>query len=57
MRSFFAQETTEIPAFYKDRIRRELGPLWKWLPEGAIEHDPNAYSKIRKEAETAAAVG
>ena len=43
LRRFFEQETTEIPQFYVNRIRQGLGPLWKWLPEGAIAHDPNAY--------------
>jgi hypothetical protein len=41
MRRFFDQETTEIPAFYVDRIRRDLGPFWDWLPAGALSHDPN----------------
>lgn len=44
-RRYFDQETTELPAFYVDQIRRDLGPLWDWLPAGAIDHDPNAYRK------------
>jgi len=43
MRRFFEGETEVVPAFYVDRIRRDLGPLWSYLPEGAIEHDPLAY--------------
>jgi hypothetical protein len=42
-RDYFEQETTELPQFYKDFIKDELGPLWNWLPEGAMYHDPNAY--------------
>jgi hypothetical protein len=42
MRRFFEQETAEIPVFYVDRIRRDLGPFWDWLPAGALSHDPNA---------------
>jgi hypothetical protein len=42
-RSFFEQETTEIPQFYVNKIRSDLGEFWDWLPEGAIRHDPNAY--------------
>lgn len=42
-RRFFEQETNEIPAFFVERIRRDLGEFWDWLPEGAITHDPNAY--------------
>jgi hypothetical protein len=26
-------------------VRRDLGTLWEWLPEGALYHDPNAYSR------------
>ncbi|MGH7703981.1 MAG: B12-binding domain-containing radical SAM protein [Gemmatimonadales bacterium] len=43
VRRFFEGETTEIPAFYRDRIRRDLGPLWDALPAGALNHDQNAY--------------
>jgi B12 binding domain len=42
-RKYFEQETTELPQFYKDIIKKELGPLWDWLPQGAIFHNQNAY--------------
>ena len=42
-RRFFEQETSELPQFYVDRVRKELGLLSEWLPEGALSHDPNAY--------------
>lgn len=44
-RPFFEQETTELPEFYINKIRSDLGPFWDWLPEGALYHDPNAYLK------------
>ncbi len=45
-RDFFEKETTKIPDFFKELVKRDLGPvLWSWLPEGALEHDPNAYLK------------
>ena len=44
-RRYFEQETTRLPQFYVDLARRDMGPLWEWLPEGAMEHDPNAYLK------------
>ncbi len=50
VRRYFNQETSELPAFYSDRVREDLGPLWKWLPAGALDHDPNAYLKSEKEA-------
>ena len=44
-RAYFEQETNELPRFYSEIIKNELGPLWHWLPEGAIKHDQNAYLK------------
>jgi len=44
-RDYFEQETTELPQFYKDIIKNEMGSLWNWLPEGAMFHDQNAYLK------------
>ena len=44
-RRFFDQETVVIPRYYVDQVRNDLGPLWKWLPRGAMIHDPNAYLK------------
>jgi len=31
-RPYFEQESTELPRFYVDLVRKDLGPLWKWLP-------------------------
>lgn len=50
LRSYFEQETTELPQFYIDRMRKELGAMWQWLPEGALHHDPNAYLNSQKAA-------
>jgi hypothetical protein len=43
LQRYFEQETTELPDFYAGQIRRDLGPLWEWLPPGAMSHDSNAY--------------
>ncbi|MFQ5583301.1 MAG: hypothetical protein ACE5GL_02560, partial [Calditrichia bacterium] len=48
-RAYFEQETAELPQFYIERIRNDLGNLWEWLPEGAIYHDPYAYLKSEQE--------
>jgi len=45
VRRFLDGETTTIPHFYLDRIRRDLGPLWDALPAGGLYHDQNAYLK------------
>jgi hypothetical protein len=42
LRRYFEQETTDLPAFYRERVKRDLGPLWEWLPEAALEHDTDA---------------
>jgi hypothetical protein len=44
-RQFFEQETTDIPQYYVDQVKDDLGPFWEWLPRGALVHDPNAYLK------------
>ncbi len=50
LRSFFEGETDALPAFYTDRVRKDLGPWWDALPEGALRHDPNAYLKAHEAA-------
>jgi len=46
-RAYFEGETDRLPDFFRQRVKRDLGPLWEFLPEGALEHDPHAY--LRKE--------
>jgi hypothetical protein len=43
VKAYLEGETTALPAFYLDRIRHELGPMFEHLPPGALSHDPNAY--------------
>ncbi|MCU7552667.1 radical SAM protein [Chitinophagaceae bacterium LB-8] len=42
-RKYFEGETTLLPAFYRNIIQKDLGLWWQWLPQGALEHNPNAY--------------
>jgi len=44
-RNYFERETTELPDFYTDQVKKDLGPLHDWLPAGALQHDENAYLK------------
>jgi len=39
-----------LPPFYYERIRRELGPLYEYLPDGALYHDQNAYLESTSQA-------
>jgi hypothetical protein len=40
---FWSGKSARIPEYYLEWIRRDLGPLWAWLPDGALYHDPKAY--------------
>ena len=42
-RDFFEGESQELPNFYKEIVKKDLGSLYKWFPEEAIHHNPNAY--------------
>jgi hypothetical protein len=44
-RRYFEGDTSDLPEFFVHRIRSDLGPLWDWLPGGALHHDSNAYLK------------
>jgi hypothetical protein len=43
LRAFFEGETDVLPEFYAERVRRDLGQFYAYLPEGALMHDPDAY--------------
>ncbi len=43
VQAYFAGETKELPPFYMQRVQRDLGALWNFLPPGALYHDENAY--------------
>jgi hypothetical protein len=43
VRAFFEGETRVVPAFYRERVRNDLGAWWQFLPEDALDHDPQAY--------------
>lgn len=46
-RRYLEQESTELPAFYTDRMKRDLGYLWDWLPKDSVLHDAHAYLKTQ----------
>ncbi len=54
VRRFINGESTVLPKFYENRIRRSLGPLWDALPEGALMHDQNAYLNSQDRSSTVA---
>ena len=42
-RKYFEGESLQLPEFYKNIIKKDLGTWFQWLPQGAMEHNPNAY--------------
>ncbi len=49
-RDFFEKESDQLPQYYIDVIRKDLGVFWEWLPKESIHHDPNAYlKKVRRQ--------
>lgn len=44
-RAYFEGETNQLPRRYKSIIEKDLGIWMDWLPEGALDHDQNAYLK------------
>lgn len=42
-RAFFDGESTELPEYYANKVKSDLGFLWDWLPESALHHEPNAW--------------
>jgi len=51
-RDYFEGETTELPSFYLNIMKRDLGPFWDWLPKGALYHDTHAYLKSEQQKVT-----
>jgi hypothetical protein len=47
---YFEQESDELPEFYSDLVRRDLGTLWGCLPAGGLNHDPCSYLKSERSA-------
>ena len=45
-RKYFEGETQQLPAFYYNIIKADLGVWWQWLPATALSH--NAYAYLQK---------
>ena len=42
-RQYFEGESQQLPSFFMDIIKKDLGSWYSWLPDGAIHHNSNAY--------------
>jgi hypothetical protein len=48
-RNYFEGESQQLPEFYTNIIKKDLGIWWQWLPKTALVHNANAYfDKTRK---------
>jgi len=42
--SFVKKETSRVPAFMIENVKKDLGPLWQWLPDKSLSYDINILS-------------
>jgi hypothetical protein len=47
---YFEQQSDELPEFYADLVRRDLGTLSGYLPAAGLNHDPYSYLKSERSA-------
>ena len=40
-RSFMNKEADQIPAFMIEQVKKDLGPLWEWLPDKTLSQSSN----------------
>jgi hypothetical protein len=40
-RSFMNKETNYVPAFMIEKVKKDLGPMWNWLPDKTLSQKPN----------------
>jgi hypothetical protein len=48
-RSFMNRETDQIPAFMIEQVKKDLGPMWEWLPDKSLSQKPIAKSEYALE--------
>ena len=56
MRRYLQQDSTELPQFYIDKMRSDLGPFWQHLPPEAVHHDAYAFLNKSLQAPSDAAL-
>jgi hypothetical protein len=45
MLPYLEGRSRELPSFYIDKLKADLGPYWAMLPPAAVYHDPYAFMK------------
>lgn len=49
-RAYFEGRTQVLPRLLRDKIEKGLGGMWPLLPDGALEHNQNAYLDSARDA-------
>ena len=44
--AFINGETTQIPVFMTEKIKKDLGEWWYWLPNKSFRYEPNIISNV-----------
>jgi len=42
--AFLNRETNQVPQFIREKVKKDLGPLWYWLPDKTLSYNPNVLS-------------
>jgi len=42
--SFVKKETNRVPAFLIEKVKKDLGEMWQWLPNKSLSYNPNVIS-------------
>jgi hypothetical protein len=42
-RSFMEKKTDQIPGFMIEQVKKDLGPMWEWLPDKTLSYAPNRF--------------
>jgi hypothetical protein len=44
------RKTNQAPAFMVEQVRRDLGPLWQWLPDKSLSYDVDVLTRSESAA-------
>ena len=43
--AFLNKERLQVPQFMREKVKKDLGPLWYWLPDKSLSYNTNVLSK------------
>ncbi|MBS3770955.1 MAG: radical SAM protein, partial [Bacteroidales bacterium] len=45
--AFLNKESPQVPQFMREKVKKDLGPLWYWLPDKSLSYNPNVLSRAK----------